>query len=127
MLNKKWSKKMIITEEMRRDETIILNGPTRLMVAAVRGDIERMKLLLDEGANINERANTATALICAAAAGQKDAVVLLLDRGAETQHQDQRGASARFYAAARGYDGIVQLIDIADAKRAIVARALRAK
>lgn len=113
---------MIITEEMRRDENIILNGPTRLMVAAVRGDIDRMKLLLDEGANVNERANTATALICAAAAGKKQSVVLLLERGAETQHQDQRGATARFYAEARGHDEIVRLIDIADAKKAIVAR-----
>lgn len=74
------------------------SGNTPLMLAAVYGDTETMRLLLDRGANANATNNAgATALIRAAFDAEK--VALLLARGADVHARSALGNTALMLAA----------------------------
>ena len=81
-------------------------GTTALMMAAP--DVEKMKLLLDRGANVNARAKSRfSALMVAAQYQEGDAAInLLLDRGAQVAAPDDGapvfGANPLFLAAYAG-------------------------
>jgi uncharacterized protein len=71
-----------------------------LWQAAAKGDVGRIKALLDDGVGVDavdERGNSA--LMIAAWKGQTAAVSLLLDRGANIDLQDNYGKTALFIAA----------------------------
>ena len=83
--------------------------------AASAGDIDKVKMLLDTGADLHGRnADGETALITAANKGRIDIVKLLLDKGADVNAQATGGdlpkATALVYAAANGYVEIVELL-----------------
>jgi len=73
-------------------------GATALMWAVPNPD--KVRLLLDRGANVNARSDTGrTALLVAAAfPGTADLLRLLLDRGADLRAQDRTGATALAFA-----------------------------
>jgi len=77
--------------------------PGDLITAAARGDLDRLRSLLGEGADPNgadERGRTA--LHDAGAQGQLEAVRFLLDHGANVSAADERGRTALHEAAAQG-------------------------
>lgn len=76
-------------------------GGTPLMYAAVAGNTEILKLLLEKGVDIKARSNSnGTALILAAQMGKLGAVRLLLEKGSEVNASDDWGYTALMYAAA---------------------------
>jgi hypothetical protein len=86
------------------------NGWAPLHVAACRGRVEKCRLLLDAGAEVDRRATIddyRTPLMEAAAAGHPEVVRLLLDRGGDASLRDETsGKTARSLAveAGRGHD-----------------------
>lgn len=77
---------------------------TALHEAARNGDIERLKSLLDNGADVNakDEKNGAAPLHYAAGHGHARAVKLLLDKGAEVNARDNTGSTPLHWAAAGG-------------------------
>ncbi len=74
-----------------------------LVAAAVSGNVDVMKLLLEHGADVNEQSSTlgVTALMWAAQMGHPDAVALLLAHGADPNIREKfNGATALVQAAA---------------------------
>ncbi|KZY97339.1 hypothetical protein A3749_07775 [Oleiphilus sp. HI0078] len=65
------------------DSTDVI-GSTALIYAATLGDLDKVKKLINLGANINHRKhNGSTALIAAAQAGESEVVELLMNKGAD--------------------------------------------
>ena len=96
-------------------------GTTALMAAAP--DAEKMKLLLDRGANVNARAQSRYSALMVAAQyqGSDAAINLLLDRGAEVGAPAQGGApmfnaNAFFLAAYAGNATVLKRLSDAGAK-----------
>ena len=87
-----------------------------LMWAAYRGDAETVKVLLDQGADVNKKKATfwdfgdlVTPLMIAVRYGHTDAVRILLDHGADVNLK-HRGVTALFYAAFYGHSDIVNIL-----------------
>jgi ankyrin repeat protein/flagellar basal body-associated protein FliL len=75
------------------------------------GDIETIKLLLENGANVKAKdVNGNTALAFASREGHSDAIRYLLDKGAEINLKDNDGTTALMMAAARGQMDAVKLL-----------------
>jgi ankyrin repeat protein len=78
-----------------------------LLVAALTGHKEIVKVLLDNGAEVDTRADDGrTPLMLAAAKGDADMVAALLAVGAEPTLVDKSGATAAALAAAKGYNDL---------------------
>ncbi|MBV8276318.1 MAG: ankyrin repeat domain-containing protein [Verrucomicrobia bacterium] len=85
-------------------------GYTGLMVAAERGRVDIVKLLLDHKADPNAAGRDAgTALMLAAENNQPEIVKLLIGRGADPNRQDNNGWTAVLKAA---YQGNAKCIEI---------------
>jgi ankyrin repeat protein len=81
-----------------------------LRMAAEFGQVDVVRYLLDEGADINLRPNGSwTALGCACSYGRLQVVALLLARGARTTPSGY-GWTPLMYAAQEGHTGIVELL-----------------
>jgi ankyrin repeat protein len=78
-----------------------------LLVAALTGRKDIVKVLLDSGAEVDTRADDGrTPLMLAAAKGDADLVAALLAVGAEPTLVDKSGATAAALAAAKGYNDL---------------------
>lgn len=67
-------------------------GVTPLSWAAMRGEIEMVRLLLEKGANVRQKnADDSTPLNCAAFVGQDAIVALLIKSGADVHARTERG------------------------------------
>ncbi len=78
-----------------------------LLVAALTGRKDIVKVLLDNGAEVDTRADDGrTPLMLAAAKGDADLVAALLAVGAEPTLVDKSGATAAALAAAKGYNDL---------------------
>ena len=91
---------------------------TDLMRAAQDGDTAKVKLLIEQGANINDRdAHGMTPLMYAAGKGRAEVVKLLLENGADVSAEAgetalyDAGASALLLAAAKGHSDIVDILN----------------
>lgn len=79
-----------------------------LVHAAAAGDVEKIRLLLAEGANIEAVAiKEWTPLTAAAANGKLEAVKALVNAGAKVDTPAPGGVMAWELAAIRGHDGVV--------------------
>ena len=86
-------------------------GITILMYAAIAGDIEMTRLLLENGALINAQTdNGITALIYAVSAGHVEVTRLLLENGAPINTQIDGGITALMYAASAGHVEVTRLL-----------------
>jgi ankyrin repeat protein len=84
-------------------------GTTALMHAAELGDVQRLKLLLREGVDVNEAGSDgSTALVYAASSGSSASIEVLLNAGAEAKTNP--GGEALITAAASGSTRSVELL-----------------
>ena len=82
-----------------------------LVIAAWSDQIERVQVLLDQGASVNSTtANGVTALMASAGRGHVAMVRLLLERGADPNLQDSTGRTALFMPSMLGMSHVVQLL-----------------
>ncbi|HEV2276291.1 MAG TPA: ankyrin repeat domain-containing protein [Acidobacteriaceae bacterium] len=88
------------------------NQPLHACIALSR-DLDTVRLLLDQGADVNAaQAGGYTPLHQAAAAGRRDLVELLLAAGADPARLCDQGKTPRQYASERGYQEIVELLPV---------------
>ncbi|EET00512.1 NEK-like kinase protein [Giardia duodenalis ATCC 50581] len=92
-------------------------GFTAMMIAAKRGFVEIVKILMNQESGITTKRKcgvpSATALILAAMCGQAEVVYLLHEK--ERGIQDKLGMTALMHAAMRGYTDIVLILRNAEA------------
>ncbi|MBN2382502.1 ankyrin repeat domain-containing protein [bacterium] len=82
-----------------------------LLKAALTGEAEQLKNLLDQGSDVNEaNDHKSTALTLAAEFGHLDCVKLLLDLGADLNAADADGDTALTLALMKKHDEIAQLL-----------------
>jgi uncharacterized protein len=80
-----------------------------LLVATLMERKDAVKVLLDNGAEVDFRASDGrTPLILAAGKGNKEIVELLLQAGADASLTDQSGQTAQAVAAAKGFNDIAE-------------------
>lgn len=89
-------------------DTINQAGESALMLAALKGDLDGMSLLLDRGARVNQPGWSA--LHYAATGPDAQAVRLLLDRGAEVNAASPNGSTPLMMAAQYGSETSVKLL-----------------
>ncbi|MBV9107646.1 MAG: ankyrin repeat domain-containing protein [Verrucomicrobia bacterium] len=83
-----------------------------LLIAALTGHKEIAKILLDNGAEIDTRADDGrTPLMLAAGKGDNDLVSFLLQAGADPTRTDKSGATASSLAIAKGYKVIADRLE----------------
>lgn len=81
------------------------------ITAAYRGDLERVRELLEDGADIEAETETSeTALMQAAWPGHTEVVKLLLERGAKVDAEDEYGDTSLIKAAYHGRLEVVRLL-----------------
>lgn len=85
----------------------IAKGVTELMITAAVGDIERVKDLINYGADVNAVTNNGlTALMYAAASGQSDSYRLLLQNHADPAAKSKNGMTAIEIGLKNGHDAL---------------------
>lgn len=84
----------------------------RLLQAVSRGQLQQVRALLDQGADINvkESKSGQTPLISASFKQRKKLVQLLLDKGADVHARDINGETALMAAAEKGNTSIVKML-----------------
>jgi len=91
-------------------------GFTALTAAAMKGEVEIARVLLDAGANVEgDNAGGRTPLMFAAMFGRTDAARLLLDRGANARAFDVEGRDAARLAREQGADALADMLGAAGA------------
>ena len=86
-------------------------GATAVHHSALNGHMPILRLLLEQGANIDAATTDGgTALHHSALRGDHDIVLLLLDGGANMYAAAEDGKTALHYSAVRGHTSIVQLL-----------------
>ena len=85
-----------------------LAGESALMIAAIKGDLASVKLLLDRGARLNQPGWTA--LHYAASGREPKTVEWMLDRGAEVDALSPNGSTPLMLAAQYGSEVSVDLL-----------------
>ena len=92
-------------------DAIVRDGWTALMHAARDGHTEVVKLLIDNGADLNHKSNHGdTALMYAARDGHTDVVKFLIDNGVDLNHKNNVGGTALICAAREGRTEVVKLL-----------------
>ena len=85
-------------------------GFTPLLFAARVGDVESAKLLVADGALVNEAGpDGMTPLVVASASGQEAVAMFLLDKGADANARDKTGATALHYALMKGITALNEI------------------
>lgn len=87
------------------------DGLSSLMRASLIGDINAVKSLLKEGADVNAKdSDGRTALMDATFAGHADVVTALLEKGADPDAKDKDGWTALMEAASKGHTELVKIL-----------------
>jgi hypothetical protein len=84
---------------------------TELLAAAASGNVDRVRQLLDRGANVEvKNAIGATPLMWAAMNGRSEVVELLLERGANVNAATTTGVTGLSAAVSRGHSDVVRML-----------------
>lgn len=87
-------------------------GLTSLMVAAMKGNVDRVQALLSDGVDMKAKdKNGVTALMYATSQGHIEVVKALIAHGANVDAKDNDGATALILAKKAGYTEISRLLD----------------
>lgn len=87
------------------------NGKTALMVAAKQGDNDRIREMIEQGADVNRpNHNGGTLIMYAVLSGEPDTVSLLLEHEARVDAVAENGWTALMIAAVKGYADIGRLL-----------------
>ncbi|MGB9835608.1 MAG: ankyrin repeat domain-containing protein [Candidatus Saccharicenans sp.] len=97
---------------------------TPLQRAAMDGDVNKVKMLLDKGTDINEW-KYGTPLMFAASSGRLEVVKLLVARGANINAQAEAGWTALGWAAMEGHKEIVDFLIASGADVDLALRGLQ--
>ena len=82
-----------------------------MMEAVGKGQLSRLRELLKEGGDVNDKTESQeTLLMRAAARGQVSIVYFLLGQGATVTERDQKGQTALMHAAEQGHLDILQAL-----------------
>ena len=106
--NMKWIKSysQTLLESLSQDEL-----DRELLAAALDGNLNEVKGLLDKGANVNVKSiNGHTPLHNAAQRGHAEAARLLIDRGANPDAEDRSKKTSLHWAATNGHEGVARLL-----------------
>jgi len=89
-----------------------MNNPTAFQTAAREGDLEKVKTLLKDNADLvfSTDNHRQTPLHLAAGASRKDVVELLLASGAVVNARDEDGRTPLHHAAANGHKNVAELL-----------------
>ncbi len=101
------------TERARHLDDYSADGWTALSLAAHFNQVEAVKILLEQGADLHARsrnANGNTALHAALAGGSGEVAGVLLERGADVNAADAGGWTPLHLAAANGRADLVRLV-----------------
>lgn len=79
-------------------------------LAAFRGDVNLMRILLEHNADVNSQGEAGTPLFQALVAGQADAAFWLLDQGVNVNYQHPNGETALHIAAYVGNADLVSAL-----------------
>ncbi len=83
-----------------------------LITAVNKRNVDAVKVLLKQGANVNwEDGFNTTALMYAASSGNLPIVKLLLDNGADIKHKDKQGNDATSAAKEGKHKDVVKLLE----------------
>ena len=119
-MNRLWSSIMLLELGARVDGTDAKLEVTALMLAAHKGNLELVKLLISNGAGLNRKDYLGfTPLMFAAEAGHKAIVKLLLKEGADRTMHSQEDKSALDYALKYGHTDSAGLLkdDVSSKKK----------
>lgn len=105
--------RMLVTDPgLKRDlSNVSIGSNSAIIVAAEEGDLETVKMLLGQGADVDATdSEDRTALLEASMKGHKAVVAYLLDHGADVHHADCSGVTSIHFAVQYGYTEIAQLL-----------------
>lgn len=92
-------------------DSVHSNGKTALMLAARDRDVNKVKYLLEQGADVNKaNGNGGTPIMYAALAGDLEIVDLFIEHGADLNAVAKNGWSGLMIAAAKGYVDIAKAL-----------------
>lgn len=92
-------------------DTIHSNGKTALMVAAKNGDSDRVRQLIEQGADVNRANNNGgTSIMYAALSGNPETVTVLLRHHADVNLPARNGWTALMVASAKGYFDVAKIL-----------------
>lgn len=108
---------------------IIVNDQklTPLAYAALKANPEMVNLLLNRGAQVNQKTEFQDALMFAAMGGNTEIIETLLTAGANPMNENKMGKCARDLAKDAGHSAAHQLLSIETEKRVTAQRAKRLK
>lgn len=87
------------------------NGKTALMAAAKDGDNDRIKALIEQGADVNRpNRNGGTPIMYAALSGNPETVALLIENDARVDAVAKNGWTALMIASVKGFPEVARLL-----------------
>lgn len=103
-------KELLLKARYARSGPVSKKDNEKLVEAAFYGDLQKVRSLMEKGANIDYRHNSWTALLFAAQNGHKEVVKVLLAKGAKIDVQAKDGVTALIQACQDGHAEIVQAL-----------------
>jgi ankyrin repeat protein len=100
----------LLSEGSDPNQTFDYDGEVPLTVAALYGNLDSARLLLESGADVNRETPRGTAIGLAVLKNDADLVRLFLDAGADPSLEERRGASLLELATSMKHDEIVRLL-----------------
>jgi ankyrin repeat protein len=93
----------------RKRKIVMRGGTSELFNAAINNNTDLVKLLIKNGADVNDNSNGVTPLYAASRNGNFSIVKILIENGADVNKANNDGFTPLFTASHRGYLNIVKL------------------